>query len=328
MPYPLRTTFTIIGAGAGGLCAGIKLLERGQNDFLIFDREPRVGGTWQRNTYPGLECDIASPLYCYSFAPNLEWSGPFPPQEEIRAYLERVACDRGIEPHLRLGTGIRSARWNETSARWQLTLDDGGEVESRFVVSAVGMFGPISIPDIPGLDSFEGTIFHSANWNHEHDFSGKRVAVIGSAASAVQFVPEIAPGLSRLHVFQRTPNWVLPKENTPYTADQIRAFHAQPELLEEGRQDLFTVVEQSLTYLEPGFFETAEEMGREALQAVEDPGLRAKLTPNHPFGAKRPLASNEYLQTFNAPHVELVTDGISKITPRGVVSGDGTKREP
>ena len=327
MPYPLRTTFTIIGAGAGGLCAGIKLLEKGRDDFLIFDREPRVGGTWQRNTYPGLECDIASPLYCYSFAPNLEWSGPFPPQEEIRAYLERVACDRGIEPHLRLGTGIRSARWNETSARWQLTLDDGGEVESRFVVSAVGMFGPISIPDIPGLDSFEGTIFHSANWNHEHDFSGKRVAVIGSAASAVQFVPEIAPGLSRLHVFQRTPNWVLPKENTPYTADQIRAFHAQPELLEEGRQDLFTVVEQSLTYLEPGFFETAEEMGREALQAVEDPGLRAKLTPNHPFGAKRPLASNEYLQTFNAPHVELVTDGISKITPRGVVSGDGTKRE-
>ena len=320
---PLTTTrFTIIGAGAGGLCAGIKLKESGQNDFLIFDKEPRVGGTWQRNTYPGLECDIASPLYCFSFAPNPDWSGPFPPQPEIREYIEGVARDHGLEPHLRLGVGAVAATWDEPSARWRVRFDDGSEVESQYVISAVGMFGPLSWPDIPGLDTF-----HSAAWNHDHDLAGERVAVIGSAASAVQFIPEIAPGLAKLHVFQRTPNWVLPKENAPYSEEQKAAFRAQPELLEEGRQNLFNVVEQSLTYLEPGFFQAAEDMGREALLVVEDPEVRAKLTPDHPFGAKRPLASNKYLQTFNEDHVELVTDGVAKITPSGVVSTDGVERE-
>jgi cation diffusion facilitator CzcD-associated flavoprotein CzcO len=327
MSQPIQTRYAIIGAGAGGLCTGIKLREKGQDDFLIFDREPRVGGTWQRNTYPGLECDIASSLYCYSFAPNPDWSGPFPPHSEIRDYLERVAFDKGLEPHLRLGTGIVSARWDEPHARWRLVLDDGGEVESQFVISAVGMFGPPAIPAIPGLDGFEGTIFHSAKWNHEHDLGGERVAVIGSAASAVQFVPEIAPDVEQLHVFQRTPNWVLPKQNDPYTEEQKQAFRSQPELLEESREQLFNVVEKSLTYLEPEFFQAAEEMGRQALESVEDPELRKKLTPDHPFGAKRPLASNKYLQCFNRSNVELVTDSIEKVTPHGVVTTDGRERE-
>ncbi|MEM9176777.1 MAG: NAD(P)/FAD-dependent oxidoreductase, partial [Myxococcota bacterium] len=156
MPDPTTSRVTILGAGAGGLCAGIKLKEAGQDDFLIFDKEPRVGGTWQRNTYPGLECDIASPLYCYSFAPNPDWSGPFPPQSEIRAYLERVAFERGVEPHLRLGTGVTSARWNEDEARWRISFDDGSEVESQFLISAVGMFGAPVFPKIPGLESFRG----------------------------------------------------------------------------------------------------------------------------------------------------------------------------
>ena len=147
MPEAIATRFTIIGAGAGGLCAGIKLREKGQDDFLIFDREPRVGGTWQRNTYPGLECDVASPLYCYSFAPNPDWSGPYPPQPEIREYLERVAFEHGLEPFLRLGVGVASARWDEARARWRLTLDDGCEVESQFVISAVGLFGAPVVPD-------------------------------------------------------------------------------------------------------------------------------------------------------------------------------------
>jgi cation diffusion facilitator CzcD-associated flavoprotein CzcO len=327
MTQPGRTRFTIIGAGAGGLCAGIKLLEKGQDDFLIFDREPRVGGTWQRNTYPGLECDIASPLYCYSFAPNPDWSGPFPPHSEIREYLERVAAEYGLEPHLRLGKGVVSARWDEARALWRLALDDGGEIESQFVISAVGMFGPAAVPDIPGLDAFEGTIFHSAKWNHDHDLRGERVAVIGSAASAVQFVPEIAPDLAQLHVFQRTPNWVLPKENEPYTEEQKEAFRSHPELMAEGRKMIFDIVEKSLTYLEPEFFQAAEEMGRQALEVVEDPELRRKLTPDHPFGAKRPLASNKYLQAFNRSNVELVTDPIEKVTPRGVVTADGRERE-
>jgi cation diffusion facilitator CzcD-associated flavoprotein CzcO len=327
MSKPTKTRFAIIGAGAGGLCAGIKLLESGQDDFLIFDREPRVGGTWYRNTYPGVECDIAAHLYCYSFAPNPDWTRPFPPQTEIRDYLERTAREHGVEPHLRLGVGVESARWDEASARWRLVLADGSEVEAQFVVSAVGMFGKAAVPNIPGLDSFRGTIFHSARWDHDHDLRGERVAVIGSAASAVQFVPEIAPEVGQLHVFQRTPNWVLPKENVAYSEDQMAAFRDRPELMEESRQQIFNIVEKSLTYTEREFFQAAEEIGRKALEAVEDPVVRKQLTPDHPFGAKRPLASNSYLQTFNRTNVELVVDPIERITPTGVVTAGGRERE-
>jgi cation diffusion facilitator CzcD-associated flavoprotein CzcO len=326
MAEPIRTRFTIIGAGAGGLCAGIKLREKGQDDFLIFDREPRVGGTWQRNSYPGLECDVASPLYCYSFAPNPDWSGLYPPQEEIREYLEHVAFEHGLEPHLRLGIGVASARWDEASARWRLVLEDGEEVESQFVVSAVGMFGAPVWPDIPGLDAFEGTMFHSARWDHDHDLRGERVAVIGSAASAVQFVPEIAPDAHQLHLFQRTPNWIPPKPSEPYTEEQKDAFRRQPELLEKSRDDLFNLIETVLNYLEPGGLQMAEDAAREAFEVVEDPELRKKLVPDHPMGAKRPLASSKYLQTFNRPNVELVTESIEKVTPSGVVTADGTSR--
>lgn len=321
------TRVTIIGAGAGGLCAGIKLLESGRDDFLIFDRESRVGGTWQRNTYPGLECDIASPLYCYSFAPNPDWSSPFPPHTEIREYLERVASDAGLEPHLRLGTGVVSARWDEPRARWQLTLDDGTEVESQFVISAVGMFGAPVVPDIPGLDGFEGAMWHSAQWNHDHDLRGERVGVIGSAASAVQFIPEIAPEVEQLHVFQRTPNWVLPKPNDPYSDEQKSAFRDQPELLAGARENLRTIVEKSLSYADPDFGKDSEAAGRQALQVVEDPELRARLTPDHPFGAKRPLLSNKYHATFNRPNVELVVDPIERVTPKSIVTVDGRERE-
>jgi len=327
MTETIHKRVTIIGAGAGGLCAGIKLREKGQEDFLIFDREPRVGGTWQRNTYPGLECDVASPLYCYSFAPNPDWSGPYPPQPEIREYLERVALENGLEPHLRLGTGVVSATWDETSARWTLALDDGQQVVSQFVISAVGMFGPPVIPDIPGLDTFEGTLFHSAQWNHDHSLAGERVAVIGSAASAVQFVPEIAPETEQLHVFQRTPNWVPPKLNEPYTDEQKEMFRKQPEQLAQTRQDLFNVIETVLNYLEPSGLQMMEDAAREAFAVVEDPATREKLIPDHPMGAKRPLASSKYLQTFNRPNVELVTNPIGEVTPNEVVTTDGTKRE-
>jgi cation diffusion facilitator CzcD-associated flavoprotein CzcO len=327
MPEPIKKRFTIIGAGAGGLCAGIKLLEAGQDDFLIFDRAPRVGGTWHRNTYPGLQCDIAAHLYCYSFAPNPDWSAPFPSQPEIRAYLEKTAFDHGLEPYLRLGTGIVSGQWNEARARWRLVLDSGEEVESQFVISAVGMFGAPVTPDIPGLDAFEGTLFHSLHWNHDHDLRGERIAVIGSAASAVQFMPEIAPEAEQLHVFQRTPNWVLPKPDAPFSDEQKEAFRNQPELMAESRQQIFDVVERTLTYLKPEFFQICEDIGRQALEAVEDPTLRKLLTPDHPFGSKRPLASNKYLQTFNRQNVELVVDPIDRVTSNGVVTTDGHERE-
>ncbi len=331
MAEVISTRFAIIGAGAGGLCTGIKLLEKDCSDFLIFDREPRVGGTWQRNTYPGAACDIACHLYCYSFAPNPDWSRPFPPQPEIREYFETIANDYGLVPHLRLGTTVNSARWQQDTQRWQLAITDvdGGEhiVDAQFLVSSVGMFGPAVYPNIEGLNDFGGALWHSAAWNHDYDLRGKRVAVIGSAASAVQFVPEVAKDVEQLYVFQRTPNWVLAKDDEPYTDEQRAAFRENPQLMADSRQALYDVVELSLTYTEPEFFEVAEQMGRDALQVVEDPELRAKLTPDHPFGAKRPLASNNYLQTFNRSNVELVTDPITRITPGSVVCEDGSERE-
>lgn len=321
------TEFAIIGAGAGGLCTGIKLRESGRSDFLIFDREPQAGGTWYRNTYPGAACDIASHLYCYSFAPNPDWTRPYAPQPEILKYLQRVAREYGLDPHLRLGDGVASAHWDEAAGRWQLVLDSGRRVEARFIVSAMGMFGGINVPDIPGLDDFQGTLFHSAQWNHDHDLTGERVAVIGSAASAVQFVPEIAEPASQLHVFQRTPNWVLPKEDVPYTAEEMEAFRTRPELMEERRQAIFTVVEVSLDYERPNFSKMPEEVGRKALEVVEDPVTRERLTPDHPFGCKRPLLSNDYLKTFNRDDVELVVDPIERVTANGIVTKDGTERQ-
>jgi cation diffusion facilitator CzcD-associated flavoprotein CzcO len=320
------TRFAIIGAGAGGICAGIKLLDSGRKDFLIFDRAPRVGGTWHRNTYPGAACDIASHLYCYSFAPSPDWTRPYAPQPEIQRYLERVAHEYGLTDHLRLGVGVESARWDERWARWSLRLDSGDTLETRFVISAMGMFGKIAVPDIAGLDGFQGRRFHSAEWDHDHDLGGERVAVIGSAASAVQFVPEIAREVAQLYVFQRTPNWVLPKEDVPYSSAEIEAFRTDPELMEKRREQIYNVVEVGLDYTNPDVMKGAEGIGRNALEVVRDPVVRARLTPDHPFGCKRPLLSNDYLQTFNRDNVELVVDPIERITADAVVTADGRSR--
>ncbi len=318
------TQFAIIGAGAGGICAGIRLQQTGRPDFVIVEKDDQVGGTWYRNTYPGAACDIASHIYCYSFAPNPDWSKPYATQPEICAYLQRVATEYGLMDRVRLGTGVQRATWLDDRARWLLELDSGDELDAQFVISAVGMFGEIAMPDIPGLADFAGTIFHSAAWNHEHDLNGERVAVIGSAASAVQFVPEIAREAGRLHVFQRTPNWILPKEDTPYTPEQRAAFREHPELMAERRQQLFEGIEVSLNYFRD--MRVAETVGLKALEVVDDPETRRLLTPDHPFGCKRPLLSNDYLPTFNRPNVELVVTPIERVTPDGVVTTDGTVR--
>ncbi|MAT19738.1 MAG: monooxygenase [Acidimicrobiaceae bacterium] len=321
-----ETQFAIIGAGAGGICAGVRLSETGREDFLIFDREPSVGGTWLRNTYPGACCDIASHMYSYSFAPSAEWSKPYGTQPEILEYLQRVAADRGLEPHLRLNTGVKAAVWDPAAARWTLTLDDGNEVRAQFLISAVGMFGRLNLPDIDGLDSFDGAVFHSAQWDHDHDLTAERVAVIGSAASAVQFIPEIASTVEQLHVFQRTPNWILPKDDAPYTEEQKQAFRDQPELMLESRDALFEVIELGLDYTASTTMEAITARATEQLLQVDDPEIRALLTPDYPWGCKRPLLSNDYLPTFNRPNVELVVDPVERVTANGILTADGTER--
>jgi cation diffusion facilitator CzcD-associated flavoprotein CzcO len=317
----------IIGAGPGGICTGIRLLERGHRDFVILEKAAGIGGTWWHNRYPGAECDIKSHLYSFSFAPNPSWSRTYARQPEIRAYLEDCVDRFGLEPYLRLDTEVRAARWDDTAAVWRLTVGDDGEViEADIVVSALGMFGAPVAPDIPGLDRFRGTIFHSARWDDDHDLAGESVAVIGSAASAVQLIPEIAPIVGELTVYQRSANWVSPKEDPPFTEEQLANFAADPDTVTAMRDDIFTTIDPNLTFDDATRRGMAEAAGLQNIAVVEDPEVRRKLTPDMPFGCKRPLASNVYYPTFNLPHVELVTEPIAEITDNAVVTADGRAR--
>jgi cation diffusion facilitator CzcD-associated flavoprotein CzcO len=316
----------IIGAGPGGLCMGKRLLDEGYGDFVLLERADDVGGTWNRNRYPGCECDVPSALYSFSFEFKTDWSKPYGTQPEILAYMQGIADTYGLRPHCRLGDGVASARWNETTASWTLTLDSGDTVEAEVVVSAIGMFNDLHWPDIEGLDSFGGALWHSAQWDWNHDLRGDRVAVIGSAASAVQFVPEIVKVASQVHLFQRTPNWVLPKIDDPYTPEQLAAFRSDPAPLLAFRAEVERNMNLGMTFSDPKMLAEREAVGLAAIDVVRDPDVRAKLRPTHPFGCKRPLFSNLYYPAFNEPNLELVTEPIARVTPLGVVTGDGTER--
>jgi len=320
-------TVAVIGAGPGGLCMGKRLLDEGIDDFVVLEKSDDVGGTWNHNRYPGCECDVPSALFSFSFAFKPDWSKPYGTQPEILDYMRGIADDFGIRPHIRFGDGVATAVWDEPTATWTLTLESGATVRARSVVSAVGMFNDIVWPEIDGFADFTGTVFHSARWNHDHDLTGERVAVIGSAASAVQFVPEIVKTAGQVHLFQRTANWVLPKDDTPYTEEQLAAFRIDPTPLLEFRQMVEDNMNRGMTFAVPELLQEREVIGVQAVSVVKDPVLRAKLRPTHPFGAKRPLLSNVYYEAFNRPNLELVTDRIVRITPTGVVTADGVTRE-
>jgi cation diffusion facilitator CzcD-associated flavoprotein CzcO len=319
---PLR--IAIIGAGPGGLCMGIRLKGAGFESFEILEKSDGVGGTWYHNRYPGCACDIPSHLYSFSFANKPDWSRPYAPQPEILAYLEDCAEQYGLLPHCRFGDAVRRARWDETAARWTLDLASGRTVVAEVVVSAIGMFNEIAVPDIPGLDSFAGTRFHSARWNWKHDLAGEAVGVIGSAASAVQLVPAIVKQAGHVHLFQRTANWVTPKLDEPYTEKQLERFRSDPALALAVRQKIFD------SFGGPGLFARVrpemEAACRASMALVQDPALRARLLPDHPWGCKRPLLSNDYYPAFNRPDLELVSEPIERVTPGGIVTRDGRER--
>jgi cation diffusion facilitator CzcD-associated flavoprotein CzcO len=217
----------IVGTGFSGIGMAIRLLREGETDFVLLERAADIGGTWRDNTYPGCRCDVPSHLYSFSFAPNPNWSSTFSPQPEILDYLRDVATRFGVLPHVRFSTELESARWDEPQARWQLETSNG-PLSADVVIAAQGPLSDPSVPDLPGLDSFEGKTFHSAQWDHEHDLEGERVAVIGTGASAIQFVPRIQPKVGRLHVFQRTAPWVVPHPNRVMKAFEHRLYNALP----------------------------------------------------------------------------------------------------
>jgi cation diffusion facilitator CzcD-associated flavoprotein CzcO len=316
----------IIGAGPGGLCTGKRLLDEGFDDFVILERTDEVGGTWNLNRYPGCECDVPSALYSFSFEPKLDWSKPYGTQPEILDYLRHVAGRHGLLAHCRFGDGVARAEWDEAATSWTLTLESGERLEADVVVSAIGMFNDIHVPDIEGLDDFAGTMFHSARWPRDHDLTDERVAVIGSAASAVQLVPEVRKVAAQVHLFQRTANWVMPKIDTPFTQEQLDAFRDDPSLMLAFRGFVETNVNKGMTFSDPTVTAESERAVLAALEVVEDPEIRRKLVPDHPFGCKRPLLSNDYYRAFNEPNLELVTEPIERVTADSVITVDGVER--
>lgn len=323
-PRDLR--IAIIGAGPGGLCMAIRLKEAGFENFVLLEKGEGVGGTWYHNRYPGCACDLPSYLYSFSFEFKRDWSRPYAPQPETLAYMEEIAEKYELLPHCRFGSEVRAASWDEARACWSLEVESSEALEADVLVSAIGMFNDLSWPDIDGLDSFASTRFHSARWDWDHDLSGETLGVIGSAASAVQFVPEIVKQAGQVHLFQRTANWVLPKEDTPYSEEEIERFRADPNLGLAVRDETYKRVDGGMTFSDPSALAQMEAIGLAAIDVVEAPELRRRLRPQHPFGCKRPLLSNDYYAAFNRPNLELVTDAIERITPDSIVTADGKTR--
>ena len=321
----VKPSVGIIGAGAGGIAMGIQLAAGGY-DFTIFDRAEGFGGTWRHNTFPGAACDVPSHLYSYSFAINPRWSKTYANQPEILAYLERVAADHGLDVHLRASTEIATLRWSDDARRWSLTTAGGAEHHFDFVVSAVGMLDVPHIPDIPGAARFRGRQFHSARWDHSKSTTGERVASIGTGASAIQYVPAIARKTAQLTVFQRTPIWIAPRFDFPFTVEQHELFERDPSAAQKLRDEAFDAYESSDFDVDAAQTREATELARSYLmRKVADPELRAKLTPDYPAGCKRPLMSREWYPTFALPHVKLETTAIAELTERGVRTVDGVE---
>jgi cation diffusion facilitator CzcD-associated flavoprotein CzcO len=308
------------------LCAGIRLLREGIDDFVIVEKAAGVGGTWWHNRYPGAECDVQSHLYSFSFEPKVDWSRPYAGQAEIRAYVEHVAQKYGMLPYCRFNQEVRSLRWDESSAVWRVQMADGRRIAARTVISAIGMFNDIALPDIPGLGDFAGTLFHTARWQDGHDLTGERVALIGSAASAVQTAPEIAPIVAQLDLYQRTPQWVVPKKDEPFTEAELERFRTHPEAVQALRQEIYRQLEAAILFQDPQMLIEAEAAGRANIAQVNDPDLRRRLTPDWRYGCRRPLLSNKYYPMFNRANVRLIDEGIERVVPEGIVTAQGELR--
>ena len=317
----------IVGGGFGGVGAAVMLKRAGYEDVTVFEKGERVGGVWQANTYPGAACDIPSHLYEYSFAPNA-WSRRFSPGPEIRAYVEGVARRFGVLDRIRTGTEVTSAAWDEERGRWRLETGAGPH-EADVLVTACGQLSVPKVPPLPGLESFEGPAFHTAEWRHDVDLAGRRVAVIGSGCSAIQAAPAIQPEVAHLDVYQRSAGWTLPKMDYEYTPRLRALFRRVPALRRLDRASIFAFHELAALaftrhrWLLPLF----RAIGRRQIDsAISDPELRRKVTPTGEFGCKRVMLTDEWYPTLARDNVELVAEGIDRITPGGIRDATGTER--
>ncbi|MDR3453127.1 MAG: NAD(P)/FAD-dependent oxidoreductase [Rhodoferax sp.] len=317
----------IIGVGFGGLCAAVRLRAAGVASLVVLERSGEVGGTWRDNTYPGCACDVPSHLYSLSFEPNRRWTRPYSQQPEIQAYLRRVVQQYGLDAVIRFGHEVSALRWDASAQHWQIELAGQPMLQARHVIVATGPLNKPLLPNVPGLDAFDGPAFHTSQWRHDVDLRGKRIAVVGTGASAVQVVPEIAPHAAHLTVFQRTPGWVLPRRDRPYGPLRRWLYAHVPGLQTLVRWRIYWFNE----WIGMGFLGSARMQAllrRLALQhlrrQVKDAALRTALTPDFNPGCKRLLFSNTWFRALQQPNVSLVTQAVARVTPQGVVGSDGT----
>jgi cation diffusion facilitator CzcD-associated flavoprotein CzcO len=319
----------ILGAGFAGLGAAIRLQQEGIDDFAVFEKGREVGGTWWWNTYPGCQCDIPSHLYSFSFALNPEWTRTYPKQPELERYLRRVSEDFGVRPKIRFDCEIQSAEWDEDAGHWRLQTGRG-VVTADVFVAAPGPLSEPSLPDVPGLDDFQGETFHTARWDKAADLRGKRVAVVGTGASAIQVVPEIQPLVDKLTVFQRTAPWVVPHRDRPITRAERAIYRRVPALQRAVRAGVYWMREMLVPGLvyRPQIMKGIERVARRHIASqVPDRALREKVTPDYTIGCKRILPSNKWYPALGEDNVELVTGGISELRPSGIVDAEGTLHE-
>lgn len=319
----------ILGTGFSGLGMAIRLKQRGYNDFVVLERASEVGGTWRDNTYPGCACDVHSPLYSFSFAQNPDWSRVYSKQAEIRDYLRDCAERFGILPHISWNTKLLEAVWHEDEQRWHLTTTQGRFTADIFI-SGNGPLNEPAIPSLPGIEHFEGTVFHSAQWRHDYDLQGKRVAVIGTGASAIQFVPQIQPLVNQLCLFQRTPAWIIPRLDHPIAARKRKTLRFLPIVQRVERVLTYVVNEISALGLayRPGALQINLRMAQGHLERqISDPVLKAKLTPQYTIGCKRILVSDDFYPALTQPNVDLVTEAIREVRAHSIVTESGQEYE-
>ncbi|SNY89308.1 Predicted flavoprotein CzcO associated with the cation diffusion facilitator CzcD [Nocardia amikacinitolerans] len=324
----------VVGAGFGGMGAGIELDRLGLSNYVILERENDLGGTWHVNHYPGLAVDIASVTYSYSFEPNPYWSRLFAPGRELKKYAEHVADKYGLRRRMRFGTVVDGARWDEENQQWVVSIAGGETVTGRYLLTATGFLSQPYTPPFPGIESFAGKIIHTTAWEDDFDLTGRRAAIIGTGATAVQLVPEVAKKAAALTVFQRTPIWVVPKVDAPIPPSVQKLFAKVPATQKAARM-VNTSMLEALMVVGVLHFKQAKMMNKGAgllakahLRAqVRDKKTRQQLTPHYDFGCKRPTFSNHYFKTFNAPHVRLETNSIDHVEADGIVTADGHKTE-
>ncbi|WP_052962700.1 flavin-containing monooxygenase [Pseudomonas fluorescens] len=322
--------YAIIGTGFSGLGMAINLKKTGRNDFVVLEKASDVGGCWRDNTYPGCGCDIPSHLYSFSFEQIPDWTRKYPPQKEIHEYLRNCATKHGINSHIRFNSTVQRLVYLDAERVWQVEIENGTVLLARFVMIGKGPLHVPSIPNLPGLQSFTGKVFHSSNWDHSYDLRGKKVASIGTGASAIQYIPKIAPLVSELTVFQRSPAWILPRPDSKISRTMQALFARYPALQNIYRKSLFWRHEIRLKAMKEGSFVNRIALKRATKlieQQVTSAQKREKLTPSYVLGCKRILISNNFYPAMDRPNVDLIASGVSEVTEHCVVAADGTRKE-